>query len=121
MQQYAGARQVEVRVIFTEEGEIRALNQRFLGRDEPTDVLAFDLGEKDLEGEIYISVPTAAIQAREYGTGFWEELSRLAAHGALHLVGFDDAAEEDRQQMRQLEDHFLARSQMPANKTGKEG
>ena len=90
--------------------EIVSLNRQFLGKDWPTDVIAFDLSddEDSLEGEVYVSVTTAERQAREYGVTFWEELSRLATHGTLHLVGFDDATDAQRREMQRLEDEFLS-------------
>lgn len=99
----------EVRVVFVDDTEIVRLNKQFFGRSTPTDVIAFDLSENDapLEGEIYVSVDTALRQAREYGVSFWNELCRLAVHGALHLVGFDDTTDAERQKMHELEDEFL--------------
>jgi ssRNA-specific RNase YbeY (16S rRNA maturation enzyme) len=32
---------------------------------------------------------------------------RLAAHGTLHLVGYDDATEAERKQMSRLEDYYI--------------
>ncbi len=108
--EHARGRDASINVIFVDDREIRSLNRQYLGRDRSTDVIAFDLSDEAerLEGEIYVSVDAAERQAREYGLGFWEELSRLAAHGALHLVGFDDATEEARAEMSREEDRFLA-------------
>ncbi len=96
-------------MIFVDDETIQSLNRQFLHRDEPTDVISFDLSEDERrrEGEVYVSVPTAERQSRDYRTTLWEELARLATHGALHLVGFDDATEEDRQRMHSVEDELL--------------
>lgn len=69
--------------------EIERLNGLFLGCKGATDVLAFE-GDDDLLGEIAVSVDTAARQARERGADLAMELTLLAVHGMLHLVGYDD-------------------------------
>jgi len=86
-----------VGVTFAGDGCLRDLNREFLGRDEPTDVIAFNLssGDDDLVGDVYISVDRAADQARGLGIDLEEELLRLELHGLLHLVGYDHTGEDD--------------------------
>jgi len=84
---------------------IRALNQRLLGRDGPTDVIAFEA--EDGEGEIIISADTAARQAEEVGHDLTHELRFLVAHGVLHVCGWDDADPADRQRMHERQDDIL--------------
>ena len=94
-------------IILTDE-EIRKINNEFLKHDYPTDVLSFDLTEgKFLEGEIYISAETAKRQAEEYNVTIKEELVRLAVHGCLHLIGFDDNNEENKAIMRDMENKCI--------------
>ena len=99
----------ELDVIFVDDVRIQELNKQFLGRDRPTDVIAFDLSDspEKLEGEIYVSVDTAQRQAHEYGVTFWNELCRLAVHGVLHLLGFDDATDAQKRRMTEQEDRIL--------------
>ncbi len=88
----------EVTLAFVGERAIRTLN----------DVLSFPLGEKAPDGKFYlgdivISVPVAARQAREKGHGLDRELRLLAIHGFLHLLGYDHFAgieEEERKAHR---------------------
>lgn len=71
--------------------QIREVNRRFLGRDRPTDVMAFPLGEgPGAWGEVVISVDTARRQAEERNADLKEELLLLAVHGTLHLLGWED-------------------------------
>ncbi len=92
---------------------VRSLNQRFLGRDRNTDVLAFPLGDEEdtiggvLDGEIYVDVQTAAERAPEFGVTTKMEVMRYIAHGILHLLGYSDATEEERKKMHRLENRFL--------------
>ncbi len=74
---------------------ITRLNQRYLGRSYPTNVIAFSFWEGERPpgtpylGEIFISVETARREAREYGLPFRDYLLALAVHGLLHLLGYD--------------------------------
>lgn len=96
---------------------MRALNRRHRAKDATTDVLSFPAGRApDPEGlghlgDILISVPQAARQARAAGHGLDRELRVLLLHGYLHLLGYDH--EKDTGQMmrlqRRLEKRLLPR------------
>lgn len=101
-------RKAEVNIIVMDDQAIHEMNRTYLNHDYPTDVITFYLDEQPLTGEIYISAETARHQAAEYGVSFTNEMMRLAAHGALHLAGYDDATEEERERMRKLEDRYIA-------------
>lgn len=96
-----------VSVILVDDPTIHAMNKEFLHHDYPTDIITFPLEEDTIDGELYISLDTAARQAAEYGVSFTNELMRLAVHGALHLVGYDDATDEERKEMSRLEDRYI--------------
>lgn len=86
------------------------LHRTFLGIRGSTDVLAFDLTERQngpLEGDVYICLDQARRQARAYRVPLYQEVGRLAAHGVLHLAGYRDRSEKERLQMRRLEDRCL--------------
>lgn len=93
---------------------LRRLNRRFRGMDRPTDVISFALLEgtpfpapcREL-GDIYISVPRARLQARQYRVTPKEELARLMIHGVLHLLGYDHIKPAQGRRMRQRESHYL--------------
>ena len=75
---------------------IHTLNKTFRNVDRPTDVLSFINDEdKDSNGDIFISIPKMKRQAVEYGHSEDREISFLAVHGYLHLIGFDHENEED--------------------------
>lgn len=98
----------EVVVCFMDDESIRELNARYLGSDQPTDVLAFPMDEGGISGDIAISVETASRQAAEYGHGVDDEICLLVAHGVLHLAGYDDDTEERAAKMRNAESKVLA-------------
>lgn len=101
------ARADSLAVSLVSDRRIRDYNREFRGRDRPTDVLSFPArgraaprGERHL-GDIVISVPSAAVQARRAGHSLPRELKLLALHGYLHLLGYDH--ERDGGAMRRLE------------------
>jgi rRNA maturation RNase YbeY len=100
-------RTARVSVVLVNDRRIRAMNVEFLNHDYATDVITFALDDEAVDGEIYISVETAARQAKEYNVSFKQELLRLVIHGVLHLLGFDDATPELREGMHQEENRVL--------------
>ena len=107
---------VTLTVLTTGDETLQDLNQRFLGIDAPTDVLAFPeaegvpLGPDELRslGEVAISVPTAMRQAEELGHPLGDELAHLLVHGILHLCGYEhEGGGEDAARMRAREEHYL--------------
>lgn len=103
-----GSRDVEVSVLLTDDARIQELNETYRNQTNPTDVLSFSQVEDRLDapdiaaaanpcallGDIVISVDTAARQASQRGVSLEEELAELAAHGALHLLGYEDETDE---------------------------
>jgi probable rRNA maturation factor len=87
----------EISVTLLDDAGITSLNQRYLGEDRPTDVIAFTLGdEPKVLGDVYIGADQARRQAGELGVALGEELVRLAIHGALHVLGHDHPDGEER-------------------------
>ena len=94
----------EVVLVFAGDGLLRRLNREYRGRDRATDVLSVPGpgGEEGL-GDVVISVPAAARNARGRGHGVPRELDILALHGFLHVLGHDhetDDGEMDRLEAR---------------------
>lgn len=76
--------------------QIAAMNRKFLGREGPTNVIAFPMQEgrfsglsPDLLGDVVISVDTAHREARDAELALEERLTQLLVHGLLHLHGYD--------------------------------
>ena len=95
----------EVSVLLTGDSAIRRLNKQFRRKDKPTDVLSFPAaeiaGNQALAGDLAISVPTAARQAKDLGHPLFAEVQILILHGLLHLAGYDH--EQDSGQMARRE------------------
>jgi len=107
-------------VLLVSNEEIRAVNKQRRGVDKVTDVLSFPMwgaGEKPVPdpdtgrvflGDILIAMGRATQQASTYGHSGERELGYLAAHGALHLLGYDHENEWDKARMRRKEESVMA-------------
>jgi len=96
-----GCRDKELSLLFTDDGRMADLNRRYLGREGPTNVLAFPMTDADphkdqgpdidagLLGDVVISLDTARKEAEETGETLEQAVERLLIHGILHLLGHD--------------------------------
>lgn len=122
----------EMSLLFVDEASIAELNSRFLGREGPTDVLAFPIDEDPgppgrspdaggtgpgaeppeaeemptLVGDVVICPEVAWRQAR---AGFEDELALLLVHGILHLLGMDHAEDAEAEEMERRQRALLER------------
>ena len=132
----------EVSLLFVDETAIAALNEQFLERRGPTDVLAFpieddpgpggrspDLGGTGpgseaatepllLLGDVVICPAVAATNAVEHGVATDDELALLVVHGLLHLLGMDHKVDVEAEAMERLERALLARYHAGATPDG---
>jgi probable rRNA maturation factor len=101
----------ELSVLFCGNSYIQNLNSRYRGRDEPTDVLSFPLGEnagtRYLPGDIVVSLETLEENAAYFKVSPDEELRRLLIHGILHLNGMDHASNAPDEPMLQRQEEIL--------------
>jgi probable rRNA maturation factor len=123
----------ELSLLFVDEDTIADLNQRFLSKEGPTDVLAFPIDEDPVEGgrspdsggsgpgvvpgestdmptllgDVVICPAVAARNAPGHAGTYDDELALLLVHGILHLMGMDHLEEEEAVQMEQREQELL--------------
>lgn len=98
----------DINVIFCSDNYILDVNIKYLQHDYFTDIITFDYREGDvLSGDLFISVDTVRENALFYGAGFEDELDRVIVHGLLHLIGYDDASEEQQKEIHAKEDYYL--------------
>ena len=103
-------RAVEVSVTLTGNGQVRALNSRWRGKDKPTNVLSFPMadeldfaranvdGPELLLGDVLLARGVCEDEAAKKGVRFEDHAAHLLVHGTLHLLGYDhgnDAAAAD--------------------------
>jgi probable rRNA maturation factor len=97
-----------INVILLDSDEHTTMNAQYLNHDYPTDILTFEFEEgENMNGELYLNVDVAKSNSAEYKVSLENELSRLIIHGALHLTGQSDHSEEEKTQMKILEDRYL--------------
>lgn len=99
----------DIAVIFCSDHYILDVNMKYLQHDYFTDIITFDYCEGNvLSGDLFISIDSVRENAAFYGSEFADELNRVIVHGLLHLIGYDDHAEEDIAQMRAKENYYLS-------------
>jgi probable rRNA maturation factor len=109
----------EVSVLLCDDAVIAALNARWRGRDEPTNVLSFpapragDSGTPAHLGDIAIACETVIREAEQRGGSVSQHLAHLAIHGFLHLLGYDHGTDGEAERMEQLEREILASLGIP--------
>ncbi|PSN15317.1 rRNA maturation RNase YbeY [filamentous cyanobacterium CCT1] len=121
----------ELALKLTTDAEIAALNQQFRQLDQPTDVLSFAALENDFPladelldteplylGDIIISLDTATRQAAEAGHSLRWETAWLAAHGFLHLLGWDHPDETTLVAMLNKQSELLTTAGLKSEKVG---
>lgn len=93
-------------VFLTDDETVRDLNERFRGKDAPTNVLSFPSPPDDPEGQIgdiALAFGVCRREAAEQNKTLTAHLQHLVVHGVLHLVGYDHETDEDAERMEGLE------------------
>lgn len=106
---YDGPASAILDVVWMGRDEHDRLHARALDDPTPTDVITFPYGDDDLFGEIVVNLDMALEQATSRDIAMLDEVALYVVHGALHLLGLDDATEEQRLAMRAAEAKVLAR------------
>jgi probable rRNA maturation factor len=134
--------EAELSLLFVDEVAIGDLNKRFLGKDGPTDVLAFPIDEEPVEsgrnpdsggtgpgfssdldelptllGDVVICPAVAARNAPEHAGTYEDEIALLVVHGVLHLLGMDHMEDDEAEAMEARERELLARHHRPLDAT----
>lgn len=123
----------ELSLLFVDEDTIADLNKRFLGKDGPTDVLAFPIDEEPMEGgrspdsggsgpgvvppesgdlpmllgDVVICPAVASRNAPVHAGTYEDEMALLLVHGILHLMGMDHVDGEEAEVMERREQELL--------------
>jgi len=125
--------ETEVSLLFVDEDAIATLNEQFLGKSGPTDVLSFPIedepgptgrspdfggsgpgseaeqGTLTLLGDVVICPVVAARNAAEHEDSLEDEVALLVVHGLLHLLGMDHEDDVEAERMEALEQQLLQR------------
>ncbi len=100
-----------ISVAIVDDARIAQLNEQFLEHTGPTDCITFDLadsGAAGIEGEIVISGETAVREATRRNHAPQAEALLYIIHGTLHLLGLDDATDQQSERMHAIENCVLS-------------
>jgi probable rRNA maturation factor len=128
----------ELSMLFVDAQAMADLNKRFLGKDGPTDVLAFPIDEDPVDsgrspdsggtgpgfasepsdlptvlGDVVICPAVAMRNAPEHAGTYEDELALLVVHGVLHLLGFDHEDDDEAEAMERRERDLLGKLNRP--------
>jgi probable rRNA maturation factor len=98
----------EIVVLLTDDDALQGLNARFLGKDRPTNVLAFPDASSERLGDVALAFGVCQREAAEQGKSLADHASHLVIHGVLHLLGYDHLADDEAARMEALERRLLA-------------
>jgi len=126
--------EAELSLTFVSEPVMADLNQRFMEKEGPTDVLAFPIDDPidpgrwpdsgstgpDREppevselpvllGDVVVCPAVAARQAPQHAGSYEDEIALLVVHGVLHVLGMDHAEPEETAVMQARERELLDR------------
>ncbi|TFG91896.1 MAG: rRNA maturation RNase YbeY [Syntrophobacterales bacterium] len=100
----------EVSLVFVDDKDITDINRQYLGRDYPTNVIAFSMNEGEFGninpsvlGDIVISTETALRDAQAGDLSPEDELDYLMIHAILHLLGYDHEQPTEAEEMGKKE------------------
>jgi probable rRNA maturation factor len=117
--------QAELCIKLVDQSTIAELNEQWMEKTGPTDVLAFPMDElrpglvneepeEGVLGDLVLCPQIAeqqAAEARAKGQAAYsttDEIDLLTVHGILHLLGYDHAEPEEHQEMFGLQARLLA-------------
>jgi len=106
--------QGELSVLFTDDQHIAELNREYLGREGPTNVLAFPMSggapphvASSMLGDVVVSVDRAIEESEASGEPFECTIYRLLIHGILHLLAYDHEKSADDARVMENEEKRL--------------
>ena len=107
----AGMGGLEITVLLTDDAAVRALNDKFRGKDQATNVLSFPAPAfaRPHLGDVALAYGVCADEAKAQGKSLADHLSHLTVHGVLHLLDYDHEADEEAEVMEQMERAILER------------
>jgi len=116
---YLGCPEQELSVVFGSDRLLQELNRTYRHKNRPTNVLAFPqsstyAGEpvSAMLGDVLVSLPTAAREARDLNQALEERVVYLLLHGILHLLGYEhEGSAAQRRRMEAREQEVLAHLQ----------
>ena len=107
---YKNISDYDISLVFVSDEYLSDLKKKYFKMNQYTDVIAFRLNEYGtpyVEGEVYISLPRAKENAKNFDEPYSREVSRLIIHGCLHLIGLKDKTPKEKKNMTINENAIL--------------
>lgn len=97
-------------IVFMSDASLLQINKDYLQHDYYTDIITFSYEEEGepVEGELLISLERVLDNAQMLHIEPSQEIMRVVFHGCLHLVGYNDATDAEKEEMRKKEKEVLA-------------
>ena len=98
----------EVNYIFCDDKYLLRKNIKYLDHDTLTDIITFNYCEGDIiSSDIMISIERVMENSSIFENSFSEELNRVMIHGILHLIGYNDKTDGEKEIIRKKEDYYV--------------
>ena len=94
--------------VFCSDDYLFKVNVEYLNHNTYTDIITFDYSvDERITGDIFISIDRVKENAKAFDVEFMSELRRVMCHGVLHLLGYNDKSDEERDIMRSMENKMI--------------
>lgn len=98
----------DINYVFCSDEYLLERNIKYLNHDTLTDIISFNYCEGDIiSSDIMISIDRIKENSIIFENSFSKELHRVMIHGVLHLIGYNDKTQKEKQTMREREDFYL--------------
>lgn len=97
-------------LILSDRKYLNELKKEYFGLDYFTDVIAFNLNEKNenINGEIYVSIDDVILNSKQFNESINQEFKRIIIHGLLHIIGYNDDTDKNKNNMTKLENKYMS-------------
>ena len=98
----------ELSIVLGSDDWLLDYNKQYLNHDYYTDIITFDYVESNvISGDLLISYDRVIDNANSLNVSRETELYRVIVHGFLHLCGYGDKSDAEKELMRKKEDYYL--------------
>lgn len=99
----------QVNIIFCSDSYLYEINLQHLQHDTLTDIITFDYSPQKqyIQADLYISIERVKENAKKFKISIFNEILRVIAHGIMHLIGYNDKTNKEKEIMRNKEDQYI--------------
>ena len=98
----------DITYIFCDDDYLLERNKEFLDHNTLTDIITFNYCiDNNISSDIMISIDRVKENSTTFENSFNEELKRVMIHGILHLIGYNDKSDKEKELMREKENYYL--------------